>query len=77
MAQSWDGWVLYTASNGHKYHYNHLTHESRWALDQRAEDHKAEVPTTQIIELHLSNAFTACCFLERTEKSIGSLLKNC
>ena len=43
MAQSWDGWVLYTAANGHKYHYNHLTHESRWAVDQRDEDNKAEV----------------------------------
>ncbi|CAM9175982.1 unnamed protein product [Pylaiella littoralis] len=41
MEQTWDGWVLYTAGNGHKYHFNHLTHESRWALDS-AEDQHAE-----------------------------------
>lgn len=43
MAETWDGWVLYTAENGHKYHYNHLTHESRWAVDHHIEDQRAEV----------------------------------
>lgn len=36
-----DGWVLYTSEDGHKYHWNHLTHESRWA--KRADDRHAEV----------------------------------
>lgn len=49
MEPSWDGWVLYTAENGHKYHYNHLTHESRWAADQGAEDHRAEVQGTTYV----------------------------
>lgn len=43
MAAAWAGWVLYEAENGHKYHYNHLTHESRWAVEECAEDHRAEV----------------------------------
>lgn len=41
---AWDGWVLYTAESGHKYHWNHLTHESRWAVDEASSrNNNAEV----------------------------------
>lgn len=33
-APGWDGWVLYTSEEGYKYHWNHLTHESRWATEE-------------------------------------------
>lgn len=40
----WDGWVLYTSEDGHKYHWNHLTHESRWAaVEEPIDDRYAAV----------------------------------
>lgn len=49
---AWDGWVLYTSEDGHKYHWNHLTHESRWAVEQRADDrHHAEVRGITLVVL--------------------------
>lgn len=46
---AWDGWVLYTSEDGHKYHWNHLTHESRWAVEQHAEDRHAEVSIYEVL----------------------------
>lgn len=44
FSAGWNGWVLYTSEEGYKYHWNHLTHESRWATDEAyTQDREAEV----------------------------------
>lgn len=41
--EGWDGWVMYTSEDGYRYHWNHLTHESRWASDKPAKDDSVKV----------------------------------
>lgn len=66
----WDGWVLYTSEDGHKYHWNHLTHESRWAVGEAAEDHLAEV-------LILCYPYLAGSSISKLARTHDTTKKNC